>query len=144
MRINNPGNLRFAVGPDFRTKLVDGLASFATLEQGTRSLLYCIYQYYGPLARTSLRDFVAVFADKGNTDLIAYEMTMVIRLGLNPLKTKTADLKLNQPWRALDFARALIHAEQGVVTIGHGESEEWVPPTVMLEAMRNSMKWRAL
>lgn len=141
MRINNPGNLRSAVGPDFKTVTVEGFASFATVEQGTRSLFYLIDQYYRHIGCTTLKTFVARYAPASENDVAAYELAMIRKLGLNPLKTATNDLLLTQPWRALDFARALIHVEQGPVTVGFASTNEWVSPSVMIEAMRNTGKW---
>jgi hypothetical protein len=144
IRNNNPGNLRAAVGPDFKTKLVNGFAHFDTMENGTRSLFYLIHGYYFTHGLRVLPDFVARYAPATENDVAAYIRNIGQRIYANPLKIRTQDLHLDRPWAALQFARAIIAVENGQSPPTIAAHPEWVGPFTMIDAMRNTGKWATL
>lgn len=111
------------------------------MEQGATSLFYLIDQYYRHLLLTSLPQFVSRYAPASENDVQAYVLAVARRIGVNPLKLATTQLELNVPWKALDFARAIIHVEQGAVTDPQNLSGEWVGIETMAKAMRITQKW---
>jgi hypothetical protein len=141
IRLNNPGNLRNAVGPDTKTRIVEGFASFATLSEGTSNLFWLIHNYSTHLGLSTLPAFIARYAPASENDLAAYTRAMVQRLHVNPLKVQTADLALTDAWRAIDFARALIFVENGAPPLHFNGTSEWVAPSIMVDAIRRTGKW---
>jgi len=141
IRNNNPGNLRAAVGPDFKSHIVDGFNHFATMEEGTRSLFYLIHQYYFHIGLRTLPAFLGRYAPASENDLKAYEIAVGRALGLNPLSVTTTDLFLDRPWRAIDMARAIIRVECGPAPYNAQFKGEWVDPFTMVTALERTGKW---
>lgn len=144
IRNNNPGNLRSAVGPDFKTTLVDGFAHFETMENGCRSLFYLINQYYTHLGLRTLDAFIGRYAPASENDVAMYVREVGKRLALNPLSIRTTDLFLNRPWRAIDMARAIIAIECGQAPASIASAPEWIGPSTLADALRNTGKWSTL
>jgi hypothetical protein len=141
IRLNNPANLRQAHGPDQRTIIVDGYASFGTMRQGVSSLFWWIHSLYRHQGRTTLREITAQLAPATTNDLATYERELLKRLRLNPLKVTTQDMGLDDPWRAIDLARAIIWVENGAAPSSFGFSEEWISPYTLVCAMLDTRKW---
>lgn len=144
IRNNNPGNLRAAVGPDFKTKLVEGFAHFDTMENGARSLFYLIHSYYFVHGLRVLPDFVARYAPASENDVATYIRSLAQRIGANPLNVRTQDLHLDRAWSALALARGIIAIENGQAPGSIAATPEWVGPFTLVDAMRNTGKWATL
>jgi hypothetical protein len=129
------------MGPDFKTQIVEGFASFATLQQGVCSFFWLLHSYYNIQGIRTVQEFVARYAPATENDTAAYTHFVVVRLGLNPLAAKTTDLKLNRPWRAIDMARTIFAIEQGRAPDAAPYYGEWVPPAIVVNALKETGKW---
>lgn len=144
IRNNNPGNLRHAMGPDVKTQIVDGFASFATLQQGVCSFFWLLHSYYRIQGLRTVPAFVGRYAPSSENDVSMYTRAICQRLGLNPLNLANQDLHLDRPWRAIDFARCIFAIECGPAPVAAPYFSEWVPPRIMVEALRNTDKWSVM
>jgi hypothetical protein len=141
IRNKNPGNLRSAVGPDLKTTLDDGFAVFSDMLDGCTSLAYLLDQYYHVLGIKTLPQFIERYAPATENDVKSYELQMVKALGLNPLSYAATDLRLDQPWRAIDFMRCIIKVECGPCPLSYNGTAEWVSPLTLVHAMARTNKW---
>jgi hypothetical protein len=144
IRQNNPGNLRRSVGPMKAAPVENGFAHFESLMLGTESYFYLVEQYYRHLGLRTLPAFIERYAPASENDTQAYLVRMCQSLGLSPLSMKTIDLCLDDPWRAMDFARAQFRIESGLCPTSWKYGREWVPPYMMIQALTNTGKWALL
>lgn len=141
IRNNNPGNLRAAAGPDFKTTIEAGFAKFDSMSDGVTSLIWLIHSYYNHLGLRTLPAFVSRYAPATENDVRAYELAMVKRLRINPLALATTDLQLGRVWRVIDFTRALIEVECGPAPNDQWFFGEWISPNTLMNAMERVGKW---
>ncbi len=141
IRNNNPAHLRQAHGPDTRTLVVEGFASFATMRQGVCNFFWFLHGVYRVQSFRTLPAIVSRLAPATEHDIAAYTRALQIRLGLNPLKATTQDTQLDLPWRAIDFARAVFEIESGLAPVAAPYYGEWIDPLTMVGALGDTAKW---
>lgn len=126
VRLNNPGNLRPAHHPTDGAEVADGFAKFDTWQHGVFAYVKLVALYWEHLGKRTLFDFVSTYAPASENDLVRYLNMMSQLAKLNPLTTRTASLRLDRAWDALDFMRAQIVVESGRPGPAWRTYPEWI------------------
>jgi hypothetical protein len=141
MRLNNPGNLRSAVGPDTRTVRVSGFARFTDLHAGCESLFYLINSYRVMGHAETVESFIGRYAPASENDVSDYVRRVVTDLKIPPSAQGFHRLTIGATAGAVALARSIISVEQGPVPRSWYNYPEWIDPGTLVDAIRATGKW---
>jgi hypothetical protein len=141
IRNRNPGNLRNPIDPSHTARHNEGFQVYETFEIGLTELFDLIHVYYAVHGIKTLHGFVSRYAPATENDLQAYIAAVLPWLRLRPSAADTHDLRLDDPWRAVDMARAIIHVECGNPPSGWRCGLEWFTPEMLIVALNNTNCW---
>lgn len=137
----NPGNLRSGYGLSHSVEKVNGYAKFNSMREGVQAMATLAYDFYDLHGLKTLDAFVGRWAPATENDVAQYIRFMSIRLQINPLKVRTQDIRIDEPWPALDFLRAISVIECGRPPHEWAAYPEWISPSLFVEAMQDAGKW---
>jgi hypothetical protein len=141
---NNPVALLTQSGPDAKTRIVNGLCAFDTLEAGVTAYFYRMWGAYHHAGHVTLTAYVADTYRATACDLFQVEMAICKHIGWSPLGRRNIDMMLRRPWNALLLARAEIDIASGRPHRDWPSYPDWVRPGVLLSAMHRTGKWPGL
>lgn len=142
IRMNNPGNLRRAVGLAKPAVKENGFVKFDTLSEGVFSLCKLMEQYYTHLGHRTLRQIVQAYAPPTENDTMRYETSLAAFARLNPLRAETNDLHLDRAWNALAVMRGIVWIENGNPPPSWRTQPEWVGLHDWVYAMDAIALWK--
>lgn len=126
IRNNNPGNLK---GPPIWNGSHHGEGNaimFETLVLGVRALAIDLTTKYKRDGLRTVDAIISKYAPPSENDTRAYVMCICQDMNINPLQSRTADVRLDCAWRLFDFIRAIVRHENGPCPLSWKSYPEWV------------------